>query len=534
MRAVGGFFALRRIPGTVRPKLVASAISTLTVLVSCVLFGPQIGLVSMMGAMTALWESGRPLWARVRNGLLVATAMTACMSAGVLVGPYRWALVPASVLIILVVSVLYYAFMLTTGPSPVMLFYSAVLGTYFGADPEVGRQVVGVTAFAAFLTAVLVLLPLIFGAHRPERSAVADAERAVAAYEELGAAESAVLREHRNQAYVAVNHAWLTLQSAWPGVRSSRHRALAQELLQLNRALASTLLRRLGLSGAIRPLTADTPLLTGRPGWRFLLSHALRQGSVAWFTSWRMALAAAVAGTVSLTVGIGHPYWAILTATVVILQWMDRVTTTRRAAHRAVGTLLGVGVVWAISSLHPSSWWTVAIVIVCLVGQNIVLPMNYAFGLALITPMSLLAVDAAQAGGSVESLMRDRFIDTLIGVATSVAVAWGTSRFFPRRLVRAQSQRTAVAAEALEKINASGDPFGARGQQARVELQYELVHQVSVLERAVRDDPRLADCADAEHRVADEGYAALGRAWQAPSWARTGAPLTSTLQDDGH
>jgi hypothetical protein len=38
---------------------------------------------------------------------------------------------------------------------------------------------------------------------------------------------------------------------------------------------------------------------------------------------------------------------------------------------------------------------------------------------------------------------------------------------------------------------------------------------LSILDRAAADDPRLADLAPAQHVIADRGYAALGRAWQA-------------------
>ncbi|MFD7204273.1 FUSC family protein [Streptomyces sp. NPDC059893] len=514
MSAVWGFFAPRYLPGTIRPNLVSAAISTATVVICCLLFTPQLGMISLLGALTPFWETGRPLWARVRNSLLVSAALTVSMSAGVLVAPHHWAIVPASVLVILVVGMLYYAFMLTKGPSPVMMFYAAVLGTFFGANSSTGWKMVSVTAFASVLTSLFLLLPLAFSPRGPERRAVAAARDAVAAYQEQVAAAEHDQRLARNAAYHAVNTAWLTLQSARPATRGRRHQAMTQELMQVNRSLAHTVLARLGMDPAVRPLTPDTPLPPGRPSWRFLLSHALRGGSVEWFATWRMGLAAGVAGLVSEAAGIGHPYWAILTATVVINQWMDRVTATRRAAHRTVGTLLGVGVVWAISTAHPSPWWTAILVIVCMVGQYLVLPMNYALALVFITPMALLAVEASGSGGTVAALTFDRFTDTVIGALTAFAVTWGTSWFFPRRLVQSQSARSLVSITTVEQANQAGDPFTAEGLCARAELQYELVHHLSILERAVADDPRLADLAPAEHLIADRGYAALGRAWE--------------------
>lgn len=99
--------------------------------------------------------------------------------------------------------------------------------------------------------------------------------------------------------------------------RGRRHQVLAAELMQANRRLAGTVLARLGMDPELRPMTADTPLLKGRPRWRFLVSHALRGHSVEWFISWRIGVAA---GIVSQLIGIGHPYRAIFTATIVINQ----------------------------------------------------------------------------------------------------------------------------------------------------------------------------------------------------------------------
>lgn len=85
--------------------------------------------------------------------------------------PFTWAIVPASVVIIAVVAMIYNAFVLTRGPSPVVMLYAVVLGTFFGADLAVGWNMVGVTLFASLLTSVLLLVPLVFGLRWPEKRA---------------------------------------------------------------------------------------------------------------------------------------------------------------------------------------------------------------------------------------------------------------------------------------------------------------------------------------------------------------------------
>ena len=326
-RSVGDFFALRHTPGTLTTNMIASPISVCTILVACTVFGPELGLISMLGAMTALWESGRPFWARIRNSLLVSATLTVSLAVGTLIAPYSWAHLPATVLIIAIASVLYYAFMLTRGPTPVMLFYAALLGTFFGADQQVGRQVLGVTAFAAFLTALFVLLPLLFGPFRPERRAIAHAARAADSYATAAGTDEQELRYRRDAAHLALQQATLTLQSAWPAGKGARHRKLCAELDAVGRRIAAT---TLGLPCTPAATAYDTPPLPTRPSWKYLLSHALRADSVEWFTAWRLALSAGIAGVIGTVAGLGHPYWAILTATVVISQWMDRRTATRR------------------------------------------------------------------------------------------------------------------------------------------------------------------------------------------------------------
>ena len=510
--AVWGFFAPRYTPGAMSTNLVSAAITTITVVISCLIFGPRLGLISLMGAMTPFWETGRPFWARVRNGLLVSAGLTTSMAAGVLVAPYRWAIVLASVLIILVIALIYYTFVLTLGPSPVMMFYAAILGTYFGANGSVGWAMVGVTALASVLASVLLLIPLLFGVRRPEQRAVEAARRAVADFRRITAVDSGeASRQARNVAFQAVNSAWMTLESAWPADRGRRFETLTAELKAIDQNLAQIVIADSGARTDKRPVSGKAPGVTHRPSWRLLVSHSLRGQSVEWFTSWRMAVAAGIAGTVSELMGIGHPYWAILTATIVINQWVGRRNATRRAAHRTVGTLLGVGVAWGISSLHLSPWWIVVVVLTCAIGQYLVLPLNYALALALITPMALLAVEAGGTGATVATLSFDRFIDTLIGAGVAVAVTWATSWHFPRRLVRSQSARSAAAINTVEHTDEHEGPLSIGGRRARAELQYELIHHLSILDRAVADDPRLTDLAPTEHAVADRGYTTLAR-----------------------
>ncbi|MFD6277217.1 FUSC family protein [Streptomyces sp. NPDC060209] len=166
--------------------------------------------------------------------------------------------------------------------------------------------------------------------------------------------------------------------------------------MQVNRSPAATILGRLGTDAAVRPLTPDTPLLLGRPSWRFLIGHA-----VEWFTSWRMALAAGIAGTVSQLLGTG--------------------SRLRVAPH--TGRRNPAGCRRRPGGLRPPPVGVVVpvvVVLIWMVGQYFALAMNYAFALLFVTPMALLAVEASGTGGTVASLTFDRFTDTLIGAVTAL------------------------------------------------------------------------------------------------------------------
>lgn len=491
----------------------AGLTSAVTIIVACLLFGPKIGAISLFGSMLALWEADRPLWARVRNAVLIASTMSVSMVLGVVVAPYRWATLPVIVAMILVTTVCYYAFLLTRGPGPLHLFYAGTLGTFFGMDQALGWEIVGVITFATFFTGALTLVVLVAGPSRPERRAVASAGRAVQAYRDTTITDPDGRRKLRTAAYRAVNQAWLTVHSAWPATRGRAHRARERELMAVNQELAATVLQTAGPAARVCDMTPDTPLLLGRPGFRFLAAHALRADSVAWFTAWRMALAAAIAGGISEFIGVGHAYWAVLTSTIILHQWVDRIATTRRAAHRAVGTILGLGVVAIVVTVDPGPWWVVLIVIICAIGQDVLVPLNYALGLILVTPMALLSIEATGLGGSLDTLLGDRLLDTLIGAAAAVLVTWATSRHFPERLLRAQSRRAQAAIAAVEAVNADGTAFTEAGRRARVELQYELLHHLTVVDRAIGDDPRLAGHGTREHATMDKGYLTLARAW---------------------
>ena len=114
----------------------------------------------------------------------------------------------------------------------------------------------------------------------------------------------------------------------------------------------------------------------------------------------RTALGCALAGYASLALGIGRPYWALVTAA--SLYQANLTLTWSRGVQRVVGNLVGVLVFAAVvplAHLGPA-----ALVLCCLAfnfGAEALISRNYWLGSVCVTPMALLITEFAgyQAAG---------------------------------------------------------------------------------------------------------------------------------------
>ncbi len=512
---VGLFVINSRETGAWRNALRTGITSSVTIVTACAIFGTTIGPMSLFGAMLAQWESGRALLARIKTGLLVGSAITLSMAVGVLIAPLQWLVIPATVAIILATSTAYYAFVLTRGPGPLHLFYAAAIGSYFGLFGDIGWHSVGMTGFACLLTALLTLAFLIPDLHRPEKQAVFEAGEAVAAFEAAAARASLDhgLRVLRHRAYFAVNRAWLMFQDNAIGpLRMPAQRAFTAEILDINRRLGAAIARRAFPGARLIDIVPDTPAMLGRPSLAYLFTHGFRRHSIAWFTAWRIGLAAGISGAITQGLALGHPYWAILTSTIVLHLWIGRLATTRRAIHRAAGTVLGLGVVALVGFTDPAPWVLVAVIVACVIAMCLTLPLNYAVAMIFVTPMSLLSIEAA-TGGPIRDLILDRLVETLIGAGVAVAVTWVSGLREPQRLVRDQFRRTVAAIRRTLAVIDAGRALAPEGRSARVELLFELQSNNAVLTRATEEDAALEPWHEVETTIGDLGYLTLGAYW---------------------
>lgn len=503
-------------PGAWKATLRTGIISSITVLTASVLFGPTIGAMALFGAMLSQWEVGRGFVARVKTALIVGATMTASMALGVCVANERLWVIPVLMAVIWLTSAAYYSFVLTRGPGPLHLFYAAAIGSYFGMFGDIGWHGVEMTAFSTAMTGVMTWLIMLPDPRRPERLAVktaADASEAFVAAITDAPVLTPELRVLRHRAYFAINRAWLLLQDTTPKVLGLKvPRRFADPMLETNRRVALAVMRHRHPQAQPLSLPKDSAPMLGRPGLCYLIRHGTRLHSIPNFTAWRIALAAGLAGALTEGLGLGHPYWAILTAAIVLHLWIGRIATTLRAIHRAVGTALGLCVVYAVGLADPTPWVLVGAVVVCIVAMTMLLPFGYALAMIFVTPMSLLSIDAA-TDGPVMDLIRDRFVETLIGAAAAVLVTWLTGVREPARLVRAQLPRSLAAIRRTLARIGSGEAMSAPGRQARAELLFELLQNNAVLSRSSQEDPALSVWHEAETEISDTGYLVLGAFW---------------------
>ncbi|MCL8026524.1 FUSC family protein [Nocardioides bruguierae] len=197
---------------------------------------------------------------------------------------------------------------------------------------------------------------------------------------------------------------------------------LAAVLVGISGALLALLVSALG-GLAERGAVGDRPggVRTAPPHVRptDMTRHALRG-----------AVAVLVAGALATGVGIGHPYWAMVSAVVPLMarEWLPAL---ERGIHRVVGTFVGLGLAALVLTLDPPGLVVVLLVVVLQGAAELLVMRNYALALVVITPLALLMVHLASPE-PMSSLLLDRGVETLLGVAVGLVVGWAAAQLLPR------------------------------------------------------------------------------------------------------
>jgi len=134
----------------------------------------------------------------------------------------------------------------------------------------------------------------------------------------------------------------------------------------------------------------------------------------------RAAVAVTLAGACATGVGIGHPYWAMVSAAVPLVARTPRGQLVR-SIHRVVGTAAGLGLAALLLTAGPTGLALIATIAALQICAELLVGRNYAVALIAITPLALLMVQMV-APAATGVLLFDRGVETVIGVVIGLAV----------------------------------------------------------------------------------------------------------------
>ncbi|MEV0522984.1 FUSC family protein [Streptomyces sp. NPDC050439] len=415
--------------------VVATAIPNLTLLAIGRL---DLVMYTMAGSFCALYTHNLPYAARARALAGVVAGMLASVGIAMVA-----ASLTTSAAVLVAVGALLAAAQKTLcdatriGPPGHLIFTFISSATLFA--PQSIGQVPGHLALTLGAGAVAWLVgmaPALVRPHGPERRATARALRAAAAYAEA----SGPGRERaRPAAAAAVHAAWQSLLAT--GARTAARRALERLVIRAEDALAApssadpAQLRSwaTGLRGTgavprpvgVRPDEADELLgveaeLAAKAA-KVSLWRRLGPGSPLLPIALRTAVGCALAGYASLALGVGRPYWALVTAA--SLYQANVTLTWNRGVQRVVGNLVGV---FAFAAIVPLAHLSHAALIFCCLalafGAEALIGRNYWLGSVCVTPMALLVTEFARFQQPGE-LILDRVVDTFVGALLGVVAA---------------------------------------------------------------------------------------------------------------
>ncbi|MFI6873568.1 FUSC family protein [Streptomyces sp. NPDC050400] len=443
-------------------------------------------MYTMAGSFCALYAHNLPYAARARALVWVLLGMLASVGVALVA-----ASLTTSVAVLVAVGALLAAAQKTLcdatriGP-PGHLIFTFVSSASLFAPQSLG-QVPGhlaLTLGAGVVAWIVGMAPCVIRPHGPERRATARALNAAAAY-----AERPDHAPARGAAAAAVHAAWQSLLAT--GARTPARRAMERLVVRAEVAVAApgdadaaqlrgwaAGLRGTGAVPRPAPLAGDDDELLGvetelAAGAKTSLWRRLGPGSPLLPVALRTFLGCALAGYASLALGVGRPYWALVTAA--SLYQANVTLTWSRGVQRVVGNLAGVLV---FAAVVPFAHTGHAALIVCVLafsfGAEALITRNYWLGSLCVTPMALLVTEFARFQEPGE-LITDRVVDTLVGALVGILAAVAvTNRRAGDHIERALTASD-TAREAAGRVLALPEPGPAALEAAGRRLAGSLV-----------------------------------------------------------
>ncbi|MFF9478789.1 FUSC family protein [Streptomyces sp. NPDC014733] len=265
-------------------------------------------------------------------------------------------------------------------------------------------------------------------------------------------------------------------QAELAGVELDHQQAEQRGAYRVDRPLVSAVTCASPDYGPRRP----APGRTG--GWR-TLGAAFRSGSPLLPVGVRTAAGCALAGWASMALGVGHPYWAVVTAASVFQA--NTTLSWQRALQRSVGNLLGL-VVFALllPVIHTGHLAMIALALVFQFGAEAWITRNYWLGSVCVTPMALLLTEFGNPLPA-RVLVADRWIDTVVGAALGLVCCVVVTNRRAGDRIGAALERTAAAQLAAGRLLAADAVPGAAHAQETGWARDRLAGALAELREAV-------------------------------------------------
>ncbi|NUS92468.1 MAG: FUSC family protein [Nocardia sp.] len=434
----------RRLPGAARAALAFGA----PALIAVSLGHEQQGLMAATGALAVIFGEGQVYRRRWRVIGAAAVSLTISALAGGLAGEliqqrlgaggsHWWQLLIVLLMSAVAVIGTFVNSALRMGPPGGFFFVLAAgVGALIVGHGVPPGQVALWTALGGVSALLVGMSGALTGAHTPEERAVDAAVGAVRDYAALDALAGDRV-DARYATAMKVQTAWALLDDA----RRTGDDRLAATLTDAQRLFAEALHRN-GSGNDESDLLFDTgrPAPTPRPSMRYRILRSLSPDSHAVVSANRIGLAAVLAGCSTVALDLGRPDWAVLTVTVLLHQGPDRVRGTYRGVHRIGGTALGLALFAALYALEPRSWALVLILMILQFAIEMFVARNYGLAVVFITPLALLIGGGGQYG-DMFPVLRDRLLESVIGVVIGLTALWAVDRRAHRRVLLRNDQR---------------------------------------------------------------------------------------------
>ncbi|MET8509059.1 FUSC family protein [Streptomyces sp. NPDC004787] len=517
-----GALALQGVDGALAFALRAAAATALPAVPLAVAGRADEAVYAMLGAFTTTFGRNLPYGPRARVLALVAVAMTACVAGGGALGAWARpqdggagaALVVTVTALVAGVAKFGCDAARLRGLGAVLLLFSFAV-TANGAP--VWEDVLPHTGLAAAGAAVAWLLGVsgrLVHPDHPRRLAVAAALRELA--DLLGAiAAGRGLRSARHRATATVLQAYRTLgllpptaagrngdgrrdddgrgdvcvrltDLSWSLLIGSARRAPADPapLAEHLRAQVRVLVSRRGgdpdPAGLARAVAALRGTASGGAGdgpaparpaaeprtWELFAGRAHGRTAVLLVPALRMVLGTGAAGLAALALGLGHGYWASVSAAAVLHSVTVR-TAAQRAVQRTLGTGAGLVLALGILAARPDPPVLVLLVVLLEFLMEYVVARNYGLGVVFLTPLALLLSDLA-APAPTDALVHDRALGSLLGIGVALVCALLVVHDRAARRAERALAACAEAADAAERSLQGGAPAAFPHVQSRL------------------------------------------------------------------